>query len=63
MSGVKVETIRCYERTGAAARPVRTDSGRRIYDDSAVAGLRFIKRCRTPGFSIRDISRGVRFAV
>lgn len=54
LSGVTVETIRYYERAGITSKPGRTASGRRAYSDADIAGLRFIKRCRDLGFSIRD---------
>ncbi len=55
MSGVCIETIRYYERTGVVPRAARTQSGRRIYDAEDIARLRFVKRCRMLGFSIPDI--------
>ena len=54
MSGVKVETIRYYERTGIVPRPARTASGRRTYGAEDIMRLRFIGRCRNLGFSIPD---------
>ncbi len=55
LSGVKVETIRYYERDGVVPPPDRSASGRRLYDSAAVARLRFVKRSRDLGFSIADI--------
>jgi MerR family mercuric resistance operon transcriptional regulator len=54
-SGVNIETIRYYEREGLVPPPARSASGRRLYDGAAIARLRFIKRCRSLGFSIRTI--------
>lgn len=53
-SGVKIETIRYYEREGILPPPPRTASGRRLYDADGLARLVFIKRCRDLGFSIPD---------
>jgi len=52
LSGVLIETIRYYEREGVVPKPDRTASGRRVYSDSDIGRLRFIKRCRDLGFSM-----------
>lgn len=54
-SGVLIETIRYYERAGVLPLPERTASGRRLYDDAAIARVRFVKRCRDLGFPLADI--------
>lgn len=54
-SGVPVETIRYYERTGVVPRPPRSASGRRLYDADAIARLRFVRRCRDLGFPLADV--------
>lgn len=54
LSGVLIETIRYYEREGIVPKPDRTSSGRRVYSESDIARLRFIKRCRDLGFSIAE---------
>ena len=54
-SGVSIETIRYYEREGIIPPADRNASGRRIYDDSAIAKLRFIRRCRDLGFPIIEV--------
>jgi len=54
-SGVAIETIRYYERRGIVPLPDRAASGRRLYDDAAVARLRFVRRCRDLGFSLDDV--------
>jgi MerR family mercuric resistance operon transcriptional regulator len=53
-SGVKIETIRYYERAGIVPGPDRAESGRRIYGAPDIARLRLIKRCRDLGFSLSD---------
>ncbi len=55
-SGVTVETIRYYEREGIVPEADRHANGRRLYDEAAIARLRFIRRCRDLGFTISDIS-------
>lgn len=54
-SGVNIETIRYYEREGVVPKPYRSESGRRLYDDGAIARLRFVRRCRDLGFPLSDI--------
>lgn len=53
-SGVNIETIRYYEREGIVPVPDRMANGRRIYDDSGLAALRFVKKCRDLGFTMHD---------
>lgn len=55
LSGVNIETIRYYEREGIVPNAERTASRRRLYDDAAIARLRFVRRCRDLGFPINDI--------
>ena len=54
-SGVSAKMIRHYESLGLLRQPKRTDSGYRIYDDTDVHTLRFVRRARDLGFSIREI--------
>ena len=54
-TGVKIETIRYYERAGLFPNPPRTAGGHRIYGDDHVKRLRFIRRCRQLGFSMDEI--------
>lgn len=53
-SGVKIETIRYYERAGIVAKPSRSSSGRRSYTSNEISRLRFVKRCRDLGFPIPE---------
>lgn len=53
-SGVSIETIRYYERTGVLPAPPRSASGRRLYDEKSIARLRFIRRCRELGFPLSE---------
>lgn len=54
-TGVKIETIRYYEKIGLMPPPPRNDGGHRIYDDAHKQRLRFIKRGRELGFSLENI--------
>jgi MerR family transcriptional regulator, mercuric resistance operon regulatory protein len=54
-SGVKIETIRYYERIKMLPAPPRTASGRRIYRETDLRILVFIRRARELGFHLKDI--------
>lgn len=54
-TGVKIETIRYYEKIGLMPPPARKPSGHRIYDDDLANRLKFIRRGRELGFSLDDI--------
>jgi len=54
-AGLGVETIRFYERTGLLEEPERSDSGYRQYPPGAIIKLRFIKKAKRLGFSLREI--------
>ena len=54
-SGVKIETIRYYERVKMLVPPPRTASGRRVYDATDLRILVFIRRSRELGFSLDQI--------
>jgi MerR family mercuric resistance operon transcriptional regulator len=53
--GVKIETIRYYERVKMLVPPPRTTSGRRVYDATDLRILVFIRRSRELGFSLDQI--------
>ena len=54
-AGVKVETVRFYERKGLIPEPERSASGYRLYKADTVRRLRFIQRAKDVGFTLRDI--------
>jgi len=54
-AGVGVETIRFYERQGLISEPPRKDSGYRLYSPDAVARIRFIRKAKELGFSLKEI--------
>ena len=56
-SGVSAKMIRHYEAIGLMAKARRTDSGYRIYDGNDVHTLRFIRRGRALGFSMKEIEQ------
>ncbi|SDH15510.1 DNA-binding transcriptional regulator, MerR family [Pseudomonas benzenivorans] len=54
-SGVNLETIRFYERSGLLPAPKRSASGYRHYEALDVRRLRFVRRGRELGFSLEEI--------
>jgi MerR family copper efflux transcriptional regulator len=60
-SGVHSETVRYYEREGLLPRPVRKESGHRVYAVATVRRLRFIKRAQALGFSLGEVKELLSF--
>jgi Cu(I)-responsive transcriptional regulator len=56
-SGASAKMIRHYETLGLLKRTRRSVGGYRLYDDTDVHTLRFIRRARDLGFSMADITR------
>ncbi|MGH8202806.1 MAG: MerR family transcriptional regulator [Steroidobacteraceae bacterium] len=54
-AGVRVDTVRYYERNGLLAPKVRLASGYRRYGDVELARLRFIRRAQALGFSLKEV--------
>jgi MerR family mercuric resistance operon transcriptional regulator len=54
-AGVGIETVRFYEREGLLQEPARKESGYRQYENDVVARLRFIRRAKELGFSLKEI--------
>src|SRR5687767_14710668 len=57
LSGIGIEALRFYERSGLLRRPGRTGSGYRVYDRAVLQRLDFIKRAQILGFSLDEIKR------
>ena len=55
-AGVGIETVRFYERRGLTKDPPRTDAGYRQYPADVVLRLRFVKRAKELGFSLKEIA-------
>ncbi len=62
-AGVGIETIRFYEREGIIAEPPRRESGYRVYDQEVVTRIRFIRRAKELGFSLKEISELMKLQV
>ncbi|MEZ5831847.1 MAG: helix-turn-helix domain-containing protein [Dongiaceae bacterium] len=56
-TGVKIETIRYYERIGLIPAPPRSEGRRRLYDETHRQRLVFIRRARELGFSLENVRR------
>lgn len=54
-AGVGVETVRFYERKGLIEVPARRPSGYRQYPPEASIRLRFIRRAKELGFSLKEV--------
>ncbi len=54
-SGVNIETIRYYEKEDLMPDPQRSAGGHRIYDQSHLKRLAFIRKTRELGFTIREV--------
>jgi DNA-binding transcriptional MerR regulator len=56
-SGIGIEALRFYERSGLLGKPLRSQSGYRLYDEGVLERLAFIKKAQTLGFSLDEIKR------
>jgi Hg(II)-responsive transcriptional regulator len=54
-AGVGVETVRFYERRGLLEQPARKGAGYRVYSESALLRIRFIRRAQELGFTLNEI--------
>lgn len=63
LSGVGVETVRFYERRGLIDEPPRKDSGYRQYPLDVVNRIKFIKRAKELGFSLKEIGQLLKLRV
>ena len=54
-TGIGIEALRFYEKSGLLDRPGRTYSGYRLYDESVLERLAFVKKAQLLGFSLDEI--------
>lgn len=57
LSGIGIEALRFYEKSGLLDRPGRTYSGYRLYDEGVLERLAFIKQAQILGFSLDEIKQ------
>ena len=55
-AGVKVDTVRYYERIGLLPQAARSESGYRLYGDADLRQLRFVRGAQALGFSLDEIA-------
>lgn len=56
-SGVNAKLIRHYESIGIIPKASRTDAGYRVYSDTDINILSFVKHARSLGFSMKEIKK------
>lgn len=56
-----VETIRYYEREGLLPDPPRSDGNYRLYSDTHLERLQFIRHCRSLDMTLEEIRNLLRF--
>ena len=54
-TGCNIETVRFYERIELLPRPARNASRYRLYEDSDVDRLTFVRRARELGFTLNEV--------
>ncbi|MBC7909284.1 MAG: heavy metal-responsive transcriptional regulator [Pyrinomonadaceae bacterium] len=57
LSGIGIEALRFYEKSGLLDKPARTYSGYRVYSRDVLERLAFIKQAQALGFSLAEIRR------
>jgi DNA-binding transcriptional MerR regulator len=55
LCGLTTDAIRYYEKEGLIAPAQKSDAGYRLYDETALRRLHFIKQAQHCGFSLADI--------
>jgi Cd(II)/Pb(II)-responsive transcriptional regulator len=54
-TGLRVDTIRYYEKEGVLPSPARSDGNYRLYGPAEVERLRFVRNCRDLDLSLDEI--------
>ena len=54
-TGLSIDTIRFYQKSGLIKPPARTSSGYRLFTETEVSELEFIARAQSLGFSLAEI--------
>lgn len=61
LAGLTTDAIRYYEKEGLVSPQKKSAAGYRLYDDSAVGRLHFIKQAQGCGFTLAEIMQLVTF--
>ena len=56
-TGVDIETIRFYEKSGLLPGPARSENGYRDYEQAHLERLAFIRHCRALDMSLADVAQ------
>jgi len=56
-AGVRIDTVRFYERRGLLPEPSRTAAGYRTYNNTTIDRIQFIRRAKNLGFSLDEIQK------
>lgn len=56
-TGVEIETIRFYEKSGLVPKPTRSENGYRQYDASHLERLSFVRHCRALDMPLADVQK------
>lgn len=59
-TGLSVDAIRFYEKSGLIKGPGRSEGGYREYDTNAVAAVEFVSHCRSLDIPIPEIKKLLR---
>ncbi len=54
-TGIGVETVRFYEKSGLIDEPPRTEAGYRQYPEDTASRVRFIRHAKELGFTLTEI--------
>lgn len=54
-TGLSVDTIRFYEKSGLLSEPSRSGGGYRLFQEKEIADLEFIRRAQKLGFTLGEI--------
>ena len=54
-TGLTVDTIRFYQKSGLLKPPARTTAGYRLFTEAEISDLQFIARAQDLGFSLEEI--------
>jgi len=53
--GIDIPTLRYYESQGLLSEPARLQNGYRDYPDDVIKSLKFIKKAKLVGFTLKEI--------